>query len=72
MIRVTIDINGRIIHQTHAVRQKGDTNPDSINEYRMDFGDDFEHRYGDGAIECAIKMLKLFKRIELRKKTHNG
>lgn len=71
MIRVTIDINGRVIHQAHAVRMKGDTNPDSINDYRTDWGEDFTHRYGDGAIQCAIEILKRLDTLP-RSRTDRG
>ncbi len=66
MIRVTLDINGYVISQFHAVRISGDTHPDTINEYRMDTGEIFEHRYGDGAAACAEKMCKIVKDWHLK------
>ena len=67
MLRVTIDINGEIIHQIHAVR----TNPKTktvkngtICTYDIVYKgvtvDTMKGRYGCG-VDLAIKLLERFK-----------
>lgn len=61
MLRVQIHINFMPILDTHVVRIKGGMEPDDINTYRMPDGITFKHRYGDGAVKLAIKMLRRLK-----------
>ncbi len=61
MIRVRIGINFTTILDTHAVRVEGGSEPNDINTYEMPDGLKFKHRYGDGAVKLAIKMLERLK-----------
>jgi hypothetical protein len=61
MLRVQIHVNFTPILDTHVVRVKGGSSPDDLNTYEMLDGRRFRHRYGDGAVELAIKMLKRIK-----------
>lgn len=58
MLRVIIKINFDTIVDTHVVRVKGGTSRSSMNAYRLPDGRTFKHRYGDGAVKCAIKLLR--------------
>jgi hypothetical protein len=69
-LHVDIRINETLINTLHIGRVSGDTNPNTINNYvivegetptTMDQwfeGEDFTHRYGDGAETCVLKGLK--------------
>lgn len=57
MLRVRISINWLDIVDTHVVRIKGGSKPDDINTYQFEDGRKFTHRYGDGAVELAKKIL---------------
>lgn len=61
MLRVRLHINFTPILDTHVVRIQGGCEPDDINTYEMIDGRKFKHRYGDGAIKLAIKMLRRLK-----------
>jgi len=61
MLRVQIHINFTSILDTRVVRIAGDAEPDSLNTYEMPDGTTFKHRYGDGAVKLAIKMLRRLK-----------
>ena len=56
-----IHINFTPILDTHVVRIEGGMEPDDVNTYEMPDGVTFKHRYGDGAIKLAIKILKRLK-----------
>lgn len=58
MLRVRIDINYRNLFDLAVVRIEGDTRPNSVNTYRLDDGTFIKHRYGDGAVKLALRMLK--------------
>ncbi len=58
MLRVRIDINWTNLLDTHAVRIKGGSDHDDLNTYQLPDGQKFKHRYGDGAVKLAIKMLR--------------
>ena len=58
MLRVRISINWLDIVDTYVVRIKGGTRPDDINTYEFKDGRKFKHRYGDGAVKLAIKILR--------------
>ena len=58
MLKVMININFANILTTHVVRIAGGTRPNDINTYELPDGRTFEHRYGDGAIKLAIKVLQ--------------
>jgi len=60
MITVTISINDKVIYSRSAVRRK----TDAINTYEVDDGTIIKHKYGDGAIPLAIKMLKTIKELK--------
>lgn len=72
MIEITVNLPGDVAH-LRIVRESGDTNPDSVNEYSARFvfpnssnpGETyggrrarFTHRYGDGWIVCVRKGLE--------------
>jgi len=61
MLRVRISINFTDILDTNVVRIKGGTQPDDINTYEMLDGRTFKHRYGDGAVSLAMKLLRRIK-----------
>lgn len=63
MLRVRIDINTTNIVDLAVIRIAGGTKPSDINTYvpPYNMGKQIKHRYGDGAIKLAIKMLKLAK-----------
>ena len=61
-IHIPIYVNDRLVKTYHIGRVKGDTNPDSINDYLIveddqlwRVGKKFTHRYGDGIDTCVIK-----------------
>lgn len=68
MIRVTIDINGRVIHQSHAVRIDGE--PGKMCVYKTDTGDMFPHHYDDGAIDCVVQLLQRDRKFNNHKRTN--
>jgi hypothetical protein len=57
MLRVRISINWTDIVDTNAVRIKGGCKPSDMNTYRLPDGTEFQHRYGDGALSLAKKIL---------------
>ena len=69
-LHVDIRINEKLINTIHIGRLEGDTNPASLNTYKIVQGDrpttveewlegeTFEHRYGDGAEVCVMKGLE--------------
>lgn len=61
MLRVIIKINFTDIVDTHVVRIAGDTGRNSLNTYRLPDGRTFKHRYGDGAVKLAQKILRRLK-----------
>lgn len=61
MLRVQIHINFTSILDAHVVRVKGGTDPNGMNTYQFPDGRRFKHRYGDGAVKLAIKMLRRIK-----------
>lgn len=61
MLRVRIDVNTLNILDIQVLRIKGGTKPSDMNTYSFPNGQEFKHRYGDGAIQLALKMLKLAK-----------
>lgn len=69
MLNITIDVNGTVIKKHFAIRTEGGTDPDDMNTYKTDTGDMFIHRYGDGAIRCAINTLEMALQREEAKKT---
>lgn len=58
MITVNILINGHPIFTRTAVRTSTGS---SVNEYTCDDGKVLRHRFDDGAVKLAIKMLKTIK-----------
>lgn len=58
MLTVFIFINEHEIIRTEARRIKGSADKDSQNLYLVDGESSLGHRYGDGAVVLAIKMLK--------------
>ena len=61
MITVTISINGQVLYARSAIR-KGPINKDGRpNNYVCDDGLLIVHKYDDGAVPLAIKMLKGIK-----------
>lgn len=58
MLRVQIHINFTNLLDTHVVRVAGSSEPNSMNTYELPNGKRFKHRYGDGAVKLAIKMLQ--------------
>lgn len=61
MLRVRISINWTDIVDTHVVRVEGGCKPDDINTYQFQDGRTFKHRYGDGAVKLAMKILRRIK-----------
>ena len=61
MLWVQVGINFEKLLDSHVVRIKGGTKPDDINTYQLPDGRTFKHRYGDGAIKLAIKILRRTK-----------
>lgn len=57
MLRVRISINWLDTVDTHVVRIKGGSKPNDINIYQFPDGRSFKHRYGDGAVKLAQKIL---------------
>lgn len=70
-IHVDIRINEEIINTIHIGRFKGGTKPNDLNTYVvtegerpstlndwLDNGEEFVHRYGDGAEVCVALALK--------------
>ena len=62
MLRLTVDVNGRIIYQAWARRiRPKKMKPDTIGTYVINETDlKIKHRYGDGAKELARKLLDLW------------
>ena len=61
MLRVRISINFTDLLDTNVVRIKGGTHPNDINTYELPDGRTFKHRYGDGAVSLAQKILRRIK-----------
>jgi len=59
MITVTIYINDKVIYSRSAVRMSSD----EINTYEVDDGTILKHKYSDGAVPLAIKMLETIKEL---------
>lgn len=66
MLRVRISINWLDIVDTNAVRIKGGTRPNDINTYQLPDGRTFKHRYGDGGVALAMKILRRTKEPAFR------
>lgn len=64
MLRVRIEINFDTILDTCVVRTNGGSNPNDMNTYELPDGRTFKHRYGDGAVKLAIKILRRTKEPE--------
>jgi hypothetical protein len=64
MLGVKVYINFTTLLNTSVVRIKGTTDPNSVNVYEMLDGRKFRHRYGDGAVKLAIKILRRTKEPE--------
>lgn len=59
MLIVRIYVNAEHIGTVTARRVKGDAHPESVNTYLINEGTKkIKHRYGDGAVKLARKMLK--------------
>lgn len=58
MITVAVLINGQPIAARSAVRREL---KNGTGYYKIDDGTTIQHRYDDGAIKLAIKMLKTIK-----------
>lgn len=62
---VRVYINNKHISTESAVRVKGGTDPDDINTYRLGTnGKLIKHRYGDGCVALAEKMMRNLKKQE--------
>lgn len=61
MIRVTIDVNGHVIHTTHAVRQEQFKGADQNHLYKNDMGDLIIHKFNKGGIKLAIELLEILE-----------
>lgn len=68
MLILELYINWNRIEQFTALRIEGDTNPNSINKYKLNDGTVIKHRYGDGASSLAIKMLRHRLKKDKRRK----
>lgn len=55
MLTVSILINGQPLYTRSCYRETD--GKDGINQYRVDDGSVIEHKYDDGAIELAHKLL---------------
>lgn len=73
-LHIEIKVNDHHINTLHIARVRGNTNPDSINDYLIvdgprptrheDWiidGTPFTHRYGDGAEICVMKGIRAMK-----------
>ena len=58
MITVTVAINGQPIYTRSAVREEL---RDGVGYYAVDDGSVLAHKYDDGAVALAIKLLKTIK-----------
>lgn len=68
-LHVDIRVNEHLLNTIHIGRMSGGTRPDDINTYLVVEGDrptdasdwfegeEYTHRYGDGAEVCVIKAL---------------
>lgn len=70
-LHIDIAVNDFPIESLHIGRIKGGTDPDDVNTYLVvsgdqpitlkgwhEYGVEFEHRYGDGALVCLRKALQ--------------
>lgn len=73
-LHIEIKINDTVLNNLHIARVKGDTNPDSHNDYLIIEGEyplrnedwyidgvPFKHRYGDGAEVCVAKGIRALR-----------
>lgn len=61
MLRVQIFVNFTPLVDTHVVRITGGTAPNDLNTYQLLDRRKLKHRYGDGAIKLAMKILRRIK-----------
>lgn len=73
-LHIEIKINNTVLNTLHIARVKGDTRPDSNNDYLIIEGEyplrnedwyidgvTFKHRYGDGAEVCVMRGIQAMK-----------
>lgn len=73
-LHIDIRVNKTLINQVHIARIKGDTHPDSVNDYVVVDGPaptryedwlvdgiPFTHRYGDGAELCVMRGIRALR-----------
>ena len=79
-LHVTIKINRETLETLHIGRMEGTTEPDNINTYLVvaggeplsfdnwkDYGVEYTHRYGDGALVCLRKALDALEADEYKR-----
>lgn len=60
MLTVVVYVNDHIAFCRNARRQEA-INPEGVNTYRTDSGEIIEHKYADGLIPLAKKILDTVK-----------
>ena len=64
MITVIVHINGNVVACRSAINRSGADYGEGLQTYEMDCGTIIQHKFEDGAVALAARMLKEVKNLE--------